>query len=402
MQPDPFLPQGRLDSLLAAWRDFAMPGRREDGTGTWRAHRDTAVLSHAELDELGRTVLRLQRGLTGERELVGASYMDDPALLGVYLLYYWPVSYAQAARALALSGLKPRRVLDMGSGPGPMAAAALDAGATDIVALDRSAPALDLASRLLGSSLTGTMVADLENEAAAPQGPFDLVIFGHSLNELGAERPDRLARRFAVVSRVASSLAPGGAILIIDPATITASRDTLALRDALLSAGWNVLAPCTMQHPCPALSAGPAQSCHDQSSWTVPPVVQALAARAGLDREFLKMTWLAIEPPETGPATSVRSAGQATGIHGAYRVVSDPMLNKGGRVRYLLCGSEGRFPLSARRGDPIAEQNGFFSLCRYDMIRVLTPEIRENGWGMDTGTRLRNVTQELVPKSDLD
>ena len=90
---------------------------------------------------------RLSAGLTRERELAGARYFEDPQLLGAYLLLYWPVSYAQAASVLGELGGARGRVLDVGSGPGPMALAALDAGAAEALALDRSAAALGVARR---------------------------------------------------------------------------------------------------------------------------------------------------------------------------------------------------------------------------------------------------------------
>jgi hypothetical protein len=75
-----------------------------------------------------------------------------------------------------------------------------------------------------------------------------------------------------------------------------------------------------------------------------------------------------------------------------YRVVSEPMLNKAGRVRYLLCGNRGRFPFSAKRDDPAAAAGGFFGLARYDLIQVEEPESREGGgWGFGPGTRIHLV-----------
>jgi hypothetical protein len=67
------------------------------------------------------------------------------------------------------------------------------------------------------------------------------------------------------------------------------------------------------------------------------------------------------------------------------------MLNKGGRVRYLICGAGGRFPFSARKDDPVAARAGFFSLGRYDLLRIHQPGLREGGWGFGTETMLEHV-----------
>lgn len=349
------------------------------------AGRNGGRLSEAELGRVARALLRLQRGLTGGRELAGAGYMDDPELLGAYLLYYWTSSYAQASRAMALSGLRPRRVLDLGSGPGPMAAAALDRGAASAVLIDGSERALALARRLLDEAAPLALRADLERLPPGLGGEgFDLVMLGHALNELSG--PDAIARRAAVVRAAAARLGPGGSLLIIEPATLAAARETMALRDFLVAEGWTVVAPCSRSGPCPALQAGPGQSCHDEAAWEPPDFVRDLAARCGLDRGLLKMSWFCLRLPAAGAA----AAGSIVSGD-AYRVVSEPMLNKAGRIRRLLCGPAGRFPLSAKGGDPAAEAAGFFALGRYELLRVIEPERREGGWGLGPATRLERL-----------
>ncbi len=361
-----------MDALVAAWR-AACPGSATV-QGNAPSRRD---LSPAELDRLASAVLRLQRGLTGERALVGSSYMDDPDALGAYLLYYWPVSYAQATRALNLSGLSAARALDLGSGPGPVAAAIADRLGASSVLVDSSEAALALAARLIPGA--ATLRADLESPEAVPGTGYGLVSFGHSLNEIAAGREDRIERRRTVLDRAAAVLVPGGSILVMEPATLAASRDAISLRDSLVADGWRVLAPCPHDRPCPALAAGPTHTCHDESTWDIPQLVSELARRAGLDRRLIKTSWFVLTPPAP-------SSAKETPLR--YRVVSEPMLNKAGRIRYLLCGPEGRFPFSARRDDPVASEAGFFSLERYDLIRVSRPEIRENGWGMASGTEI--------------
>ncbi len=346
--------------------------------------------------------------------------MDDPALLEAYLSYYWPVSYAQASRVMELGGLRLLRVLDLGAGPGPMAAAAFDRGATLLYLVDHSGAALRLAERLLvdpgryagqvyapgeEASVPGAHIhssrtaksadvhciqADLEAPESIPAGQFDLVILGHCLNELGAGEPDqrvRVERRANLVSRTAAALVPGGSVMIVEPATLASARDGMALRDHLAGLGWHISGPCTRQGPCHALAAGENHSCHDEAAWAMPESVRSLAEGAGLDREKIKMFWLVLRPPARG-----LSGGRAAPDDQSYRVVSEPMLNKAGRVRYLLCGQRGRFPFSARKGDPAATKAGFFGLRRYDLIRVEAPEDREGGgWGFGQETRIRLI-----------
>lgn len=353
---------------------------------------------HRATPDKQSALLSLQRGLTGDRVLAGTGYMDDPALLAAYADYYLEVSRAQTLRICSMTGLHPRSVLDMGAGPGSVSLALAERGARRLTLVDRSAPALDSARQALArlprpdsAPLELAVIqAELESSAALPAGPFDLVVFGHSLNEIGTG-PDRLERRLALVRRAAASLEAGGGILIIEPATLAASRDTLQLRDALVSLGWRVRAPCTWSGACPALEAGPTHTCHDESTWAMPAHVGQLALKLGLDRELIKMTWLLAVPALAVPPPAVPALDAAERPE-SYRVVSAPMLNKAGRVRYLLCGPAGRFPFSARKDDDAAIRGGFFLLRRYDLIEVANPEIREGGWGFGPRTIIHTVS----------
>ncbi|MBU0928088.1 MAG: small ribosomal subunit Rsm22 family protein [Spirochaetes bacterium] len=323
--------------------------------------------------------------------------MDDPAMLSAYDEYYGRVSRAQVARIAAISGLRPASVLDVGSGPGPVSLAFAELGARTFSLVDSSERALEKARLSLarfadspGAPLSvSTAVADIESLEAIPDGGFDLVAFGHCLNEVG-RGDDRVGRRLAIARRAARAVAPGGAALVMDPATLAASRDSIALRDALLAEGWTVRAPCTFPGPCPALAAGPTQTCHDEAPWDVPPEVGRLASEAGLDRDLIKMSWFILSPPPRR-AEALPGEAEPRPSGGAYRVVSMPMLNKGGRVRYLLCGPGGRFPFSARRDDEAARAGGFFSLGRYELISVDEPEPREGGWGFGARTAIRRL-----------
>src|SRR5262249_14574570 len=133
-----------IPRLLAVWRRSARsPGGPSDR------------LSPTELRRVAAGVRRLSLGLTRERSFAGARYMDDPVLLGASLLFYWPISYAQARTVLGELAARPRAVLDLGSGPGPFAFAALDAGASQVTAADRSKMALALARELAAEAGEG-------------------------------------------------------------------------------------------------------------------------------------------------------------------------------------------------------------------------------------------------------
>ncbi|HUX13008.1 MAG TPA: hypothetical protein VMW87_08250, partial [Spirochaetia bacterium] len=108
-----------MPRLIRLWQR-GRPGIRSD-----RLTRD-------ELRQVSASVRELSAGLTGSRQLAGRRYMNDPRLLGAYLLYFWPVSYAQVRYVLEELGVDIGRVLDAGCGPLSSTCALLDYGASSV------------------------------------------------------------------------------------------------------------------------------------------------------------------------------------------------------------------------------------------------------------------------------
>jgi SAM-dependent methyltransferase len=327
--------------------------------------------------------------------------MEAEDLLGAYLLYYWPVSYMQVSLALAERPFSPSRVLDLGSGPGPASSAIIDASLPagsrlDALALvDSSTKALDLAEAIAARgprppARIEKARIDLESEAELPDGPFDLIVAAHCLNELWRGDAERLRSRLSLVRRAAGRLAPGGRILLLEPALLATCRDLIALRDGLVSESWRVLGPCPGSYACPAFAAGPGRSCHAESPWQAPEPVASLAKAAGLDRDSVKFAYFFLSPDAKPEEDRSRNR----------RVVSEPMLNKAGRLRYVLCG-EGRLEtISARADDAEASAKGFMSLRRGDLLRPLGLESRGGGgYGLlpDSELGLLSPAPEAAP-----
>jgi hypothetical protein len=80
--------------------------------GVYRSMRPTAGpvdhLTSQEVAAVARGVRRLSEGLTRGRRLVGRHYRDNRELLAAYLLYIWPVWYAQGRHVYRELGSKPR------------------------------------------------------------------------------------------------------------------------------------------------------------------------------------------------------------------------------------------------------------------------------------------------------
>jgi tRNA (cmo5U34)-methyltransferase len=103
----------------------------------------------------------------------------------------------------------PRRVADLGCGDGRLAALVLDErpSVTEVVALDRSEPMLELArARFASEPRVVVGVGDLTEPLGPVLGaePFDLVVSGFAIHHLEDERKRTL------FGEVLAALAPGG------------------------------------------------------------------------------------------------------------------------------------------------------------------------------------------------
>lgn len=338
-----------------------------------------------ELREVARAVRTLSDGLTRDRSLAGARYMDDPSLLGAYLLFYWPVSYAQARAALLELPGRARSVLDLGSGPGALAFASLDAGAAEVTAADRSPAALAHVRALAAEAGEGiaTRSWSAAGNAPLPEGRFDLLTIGHMLNELWTGAGDAHTRRAALLERAFLSLRPGGSLLILEPALRETSRALLEVRDLLVERGHGVRSPCLFRGPCPAL-ARESDWCHAERAWTPPQLVQDIARAAGLRKETLKMTYLLVG--QIGEEPSGPPPGRL------FRIVSEPLASKG-RLRYIGCGPEGRTGLALQEKHVSDANRSFSRLDRGDVISIERAEARGDGLALGEGCEVRVVAR---------
>jgi SAM-dependent methyltransferase len=252
------------------------------------------------------------------------------------------------------TGAAPSRALDLGAGTGAVGRVLRErfGGALELVAVDRT-PA------------PGVLRADLGAALPPVEGRFDLVVAAHLLNELFAGQPEaqQLERRAGrVLAWARALLAPGGLLVLIEPALRETSRALLAVRDRVVAAGLQVVAPCFRQGACPAL-ASPRDWCHDA----------APTDRGRVDFSFLV---LRVEP-----------VGRAPALH---RVVSDALAEKG-RLRLFVCGAAGRHEL-VRLSRHRAQQNA--ALDRVARGAVLSIE---NAEAAGPGLRVTPETTIAVP-----
>jgi predicted nicotinamide N-methyase len=127
---------------------------------------------------------------------------------------YWAFAWAggQALARYLLDNpqlVAGRRVLDLGAGSGLAAIAAMRAGAAHVLAADIDAFALSAIALNVAANNVDVETTAEDLLAAAPRGPFDVVLVG----DLFYERP--LAER--VLAFVVAARARGSEILIGDP-----------------------------------------------------------------------------------------------------------------------------------------------------------------------------------------
>ena len=289
----------------------------------------------------------IHEGLVGERALIGQPYLRDPDLRREYAEDIAPrteVALAKILRAVfATCGGEPIRVLDLGAGTGAAAVAvrAFFAPATEVVSVDRVAG-------------PGIVVADLgaPGPLRGVAGRFDVIVAAHLLNELYVHEsvPRRVAARAdRVRTWIEAFLAPGGTMVIVEPALRDTSRELLAVRDQLVAAGLRVVAPCLWAGPCPAL-ARERDWCHDGA--LEPSDVVGQRARR------VDFSYLALRT--TGPAASDPTL---------FRVVSDPLVEKG-RLRLFGCGPAGRDALVRLDRHRTVANAAFDQLERGDLVRI--------------------------------
>ena len=266
--------------------------------------------------------------------------MSGDASRVAYLVTRFPgtlaaLSAVVAAAAARLEAGEVKDAVELGAGPGPA-----------VWALSAAFPALerirlvDADHRMLAvarelASLGGapaslaieTQVADVRSWRAAQ---VDLVVVSYALGELAEGDRARVIQHAWEAARVA--------LVLVEPGTSAGFARVRSARDALLSLGAHVLAPCPHEQTCPMQAP---DWCH----------FAARAERSRLHRH-LKRGSLGYEDEKFSYLVVGRSVGQH-GTLAASRIVARPQVRTG-LVQLALCTREGlrnrdRLPPPRRR-----------------------------------------------------
>ncbi|MBX3320452.1 MAG: methyltransferase domain-containing protein [Nitrospira sp.] len=306
--------------------------------------------------KLSEAVTELSHLFTKGRSQLKQSYLDHKALRAAYLQYFMPVNLAKVQVLLnEMPVPEPGTVfsvLDLGSGPGTGALAVLDwwdqlarPHSLSMITVDSSAAVLGLAKELwarycqaasVSKANLQTLDADLEQQGWVDQvrgrQEFDLIVLANCLNEVYVDAKDPIAKRGDLVREALSLLTPHGALMIIEPALRSTSRELHQVRDRLLQeTQCSIYSPCLHEKSCPAL-VKPDDWCHEERAWDPPGTIQEIDEQVGFIKDALKFSYLLIR--KDGKTIAERRPD-------VYRVVSELRELKGEK-RAWLCNEQGR------------------------------------------------------------
>lgn len=369
--------QNKITEELEAWLPRLIQLWRGQAKSQWDASLTDKLLP-PEAKSVASGIHRLSVGLTRERELAGEQYFTDPVQFGAYLLYFWPVSYAQARLVLAQLTDRPQSLLEVGSGAAPLSAAAFQMGIRDITLADRSRKALTAGLELLQSAGAAprSLLWDLNRPWDQPDQRFDLIAFQHVINELWPEDKTGHAQRLRLLQDLTQRLTPSGRLLLIEPALKTTSQMVLRLRDDLCRWGLSLEFPCLHNAPCPALAQD--NSCHSESDWTPPELVQSLIQRAGLHKPELKMTVLLFS------RKGVRSAKPGVLVTSAVKRAKNRSLF------VTVCGGFGSKELTLPAGVVLEDARSFSRLQPGDRVQCTETIENKNAILLTAKSRIRS------------
>lgn len=355
--------------LIGVWRRF----HKLSGPGD--------VLQTREFRSVVQAVQQLQKGLETGHELIGQNYFENPDLLGAYLLYYWVLHYQQG---LALINEVPTvgRVLDLASGPGAFAFAALRHGAREVVALDRNATALKLASEICGRYGLPLAIRQhsLQKFPYPVEGKFDLIILGYCLEELFPDTEKGWQQaQLNWIRSLMFYLSPQGKFLFVESSLTHANHRLLALRDQLVKEGFPVQAPCVWKGECVALKAN--NVCYAQREFFEKPfLIKEIQRAAQINLGSLKMSYLIMRNPEAGWPWLPN--------HPLYRVISPPVETHAGK-RFHLCGTDGKKDIGTHLKEGSPEARAFDYLKRGELISIDNALVKGDHFDIVLGTRVK-------------
>ena len=304
-----------------------------------QAELTSATIGDEALVRMTPAVAHLSDLFTTERpDKKFPDYFADPRLLAAYGVFFLPQSFTRTSFALAqicgLRGWKPSSqvpaILDLGSGPGSCGVAAAyrlrQAGITQISlhGVDKSPSALasmeSFARATLGENVeTKTRIGDASRPETWPEGPFDLIVAGFVVNEMPQLDHSALLRWFGELK---ARLAPGGLILILEPALRITAERLQKLSDDVAAGEMTRIAPELDALPDPQLGPGEHWS-HETRAWEAPASTEFVNRHLHRDLREVRFSFAAFSDAPLTPLPP-----------GLSRLISDVQIIKG-LIRFI-------------------------------------------------------------------
>lgn len=351
--------------------------------GAWRRlHKEAGPSDKLQTREFRRVVEAIKTMQKGFEESQEFDYFSDKELLGAYLLYHWIVHYQQGLSILGEIPRKPNRVLDLCSGPGAFAMAALKHGAGDVTAADRNLPALQQAAEIAGRSAHTLNIRhwNAHKNVLPMEGTFDVIILGHCLLELFPKsKRHYLEEQLEFLAMLFNHLSTDGYLVIVDSPYLEANRRILHLRDRLVEKGIPIQAPCIWRGNCPALQTKNSP-CYAQREFYKPYLLKEIQRSAEINLSSLKMSYLILRHPQASwPQLDEKRY---------YRVVSPP-IEMANTSRFYLCGVDGNKNIGTRLNIIPEEAKAYNYLKRGDLISVDGIQENQNALTLVESTKLK-------------
>lgn len=279
--------------------------------------------------------------------------------LGAYLLYEWPLHYAEGLSLLKELPTTPDRVLELGAKGAAFSLAALSHGAREAFALDENEAVLAAGADLCGhlGHPISIRTADCKQLRSLPlEGKWDLIILPYSLFSFF----DSTESRLAYIQRLSHLLSAEGHILIVESSATEINREFLVLRDAIASSSTPIVAPCLWKGNCPALKHGSSPCFAQRPLDNKPSMIKDIQRAANINLSSLKMSYLLLGSANS-PARSLPDT--------LYRVISPPVNTFKGE-RFFLCGVKGKKTLGTTLKEHPKQSRAFEYLKRGDVISI--------------------------------
>lgn len=357
----------------------------------------------------GKGLKALSDHFNGIHPLAATTYFNLKPYRSAYLLYFFPANWAKIGLILAETGRafipsQSFRILDVGSGPGPLAFGAIDflqrffpkPTSFEADLIDHSKTALQEAVQLrhtlfdpsdaMTLRIHPTTIAAHRYKPIA-KGLYDLILLGDVLNEM-----DEKTHLDFLISLFQDHLKPGGQMVAIEPALQKTAHHLQRLRDLLrktLPSAF-ILAPCLRQGVCPLNHTNRRDWCHFYGDWQPPDWFPLLEKTAGLRKEWLKYAYIVLQKDHT-PVNSLD----------LWRVISNPMKSNE-KQELVLCGPQGRIHLTGLFKVKSQANGDFFRLRRGDKVKLNPaqwPELRSGKESWDHHLQL-NEKHTLIKASD--